>query len=75
MTLLRKMLITFSLKVKLANNAYKLNNSDINILFKDNITMHLITAADKSTISALSNIIKSISIYPKDFQIEVTLQA
>ena len=60
----------FFLEGEITNNAYKLNNSDINILFKDNITKNLITAADKSTISALSNTVKKyFYCYPKDFQI------
>ena len=48
----------FFLEGEITNNAYKLNDSDINILFKDNITKDLMSAADKSTISALCKTVK-----------------
>lgn len=48
----------FFLEGEITNNAYKLNDSDINILFKDNIIKDLMGAADKSTISALCKTVK-----------------
>lgn len=48
----------FFLEGEITNNAYKLNDSDINILFKDNLIKDLMGAADKSTISALSKTVK-----------------
>lgn len=48
----------FFLEGEITNNAYKLNDSDINILFKDNLIKDLIEAADKSTISALCKTVK-----------------
>jgi len=48
----------FVLEGEITNNAYKLNDSDINILFKDNIIKDLMGAADKSTISALCKTVK-----------------
>ena len=52
---------------EITNNAYKLNDSDINILFKDNQIKDLIGAADKSTISALCKTVKKyFYCYPKN---------
>ena len=48
----------FFLEGVITNNAYKLNDSDINILFKDNLIKDLIAAADKSTISTLCKTVK-----------------
>ena len=48
----------FFLEGEITNNAYKLNDSDINILFKDNLIKDLMGAADKSTISALCKTVK-----------------
>ena len=48
----------FVLEGEITNNAYKLNDSDINILFKDNLIKDLMGAADKSTISALCKTVK-----------------
>lgn len=48
----------FFLEGEITNNAYKLNDSDINILFKDNLIKDLMSAADKSTISALCKTVK-----------------
>jgi len=48
----------FFLEGEITNNAYKLNDSDINILFKDNLIKDLLGAADKSTISALCKTVK-----------------
>ncbi len=48
----------FFLEGEITNNAYKLNDSDINILFKDNQIKDLMSAADKSTISALCKTVK-----------------
>lgn len=57
----------FLLEGEITNNAYKLNDSDINILFKDNLIKDLISAADKSTISALCNTVKKyFYCYPKN---------
>ena len=50
----------FFLEGEITNNAYKLNDSDINILFKDNLIKELMGAADKSTISALCKTVKNI---------------
>ena len=57
----------FFLEGVITNNAYKLNDSDINILFKDNLIKDLIAAADKSTISALCKTVKKyFYCYPKN---------
>ena len=48
----------FFLEGEITNNAYKLNDSDINILFKDNLIKDLMGAADKSTISVLCKTVK-----------------
>lgn len=48
----------FFLEGEITNSAYKLNDSDIHILFKQNQIKDLIDAADKSTISALCNTVK-----------------
>tara|TARA_B100000513_G_scaffold173657_1_gene89892 strand:- start:2288 stop:3517 length:1230 start_codon:yes stop_codon:yes gene_type:complete len=57
----------FFLEGVITNNAYKLNDSDINILFRDNIIKDLIGAADKSTISALCKTVKKyFYCYPKN---------
>ena len=53
-----QMLITFFLEGEITNSAYKLNDSDIHILFKQNQIKDLIDAADKSTISALCKTVK-----------------
>ena len=44
--------VNYFLEGEITNNAYKLNDSDINILFKDNLIKDLMGAADKSTISS-----------------------
>ena len=57
----------FFLEGEITNNAYKLNDSDINILFKDNLIKDLMGAADKSTISALCKTVKKyFYCYPKN---------
>ena len=57
----------FFLEGVITNNAYKLNDSDINILFRDNIIKDLIGAADKPTISALCKTVKKyFYCYPKN---------
>ena len=57
----------FFLEGVITNNAYKLNDSDINILFKDNLIKDLIAAADKSTISTLCKTVKKyFYCYPKN---------
>ena len=57
----------FFLEGVITNNAYKLNDSDIYILFKDNLIKDLIGAADKSTISALCTTVKKyFYCYPKN---------
>jgi HD superfamily phosphohydrolase len=57
----------FFLEGEITNNAYKLNDSDINILFKDNITKDLMEAADKSTVSALCKTVKKyFYCFPKN---------
>jgi HD superfamily phosphohydrolase len=57
----------FFLEGEITNNAYKLNDSDINILFKNNITKDLMGAADKSTISALCKTVKKyFYCFPKN---------
>jgi HD superfamily phosphohydrolase len=57
----------FFLEGEITNNAYKLNDSDINILFKNNITKNLMGAADKSTISALCKTVKKyFYCFPKN---------
>tara|TARA_B100001057_G_scaffold331202_1_gene331505 strand:+ start:1198 stop:2430 length:1233 start_codon:yes stop_codon:yes gene_type:complete len=48
----------FFLEGEITNKAYKLNDSDINILLKDNLIKDLMGAADKSTISALCKTVK-----------------
>ena len=48
----------FFLEGEITNNAYKLNDSDIHILFKDNLIKDLMRAADKSTISTLCKTVK-----------------
>ena len=55
---------------EITNNAYKLNDSEINILFKNNISKNLMEAVDKSTISALCKTVKKyFYCYPKNCQI------
>ena len=57
----------FFLEGEITNSAYKLNDSDIHILFKQNQIKDLIDAADKSTISALCNTVKKkFYCYPKN---------
>ena len=57
----------FFLEGEITNSAYKLNDSDIHILFKDNQIKDLIDAADKSTISALCKTVKKyFYCYPKN---------
>ena len=57
----------FFLEGEITNNAYKLNDSDINILFKDNLIKDLMGAADKSTISTLCKTVKKyFYCYPKN---------
>ena len=57
----------FFLEGEITNNAYKLNDSDINILFKDNLIKDLMRAADKSTISTLCKTVKKyFYCYPKN---------
>ena len=50
----------FFLEGIITNNAYKLYDSEINILSKDNKIKDLIAAANKTTISALSKTTKKI---------------
>ncbi len=51
---------------QITNNTYKLNDSDINILYKNKTISDLISSADKSTISALTkNVKKYFYCYPK----------
>lgn len=65
----------FFLEGEITNNAYKLNDSDINILFKDNITKDLMIAVDKSTISALSKTVKKyFYCFPKDCKFDIHLK-
>jgi len=60
----------FFLSGKISNNTYKLNDSDINILDKNNSVKDLITAADQSTISALTKTVKKyFYCYPKSLLI------
>ena len=57
----------FFLDGEITNNAYKFNDSDINILFKDNLIKDLMGAADKSTISTLCKTGKKyFYCYPKN---------
>lgn len=52
---------------EITNSTYKLNDSDINILHKNKIISDLISSADKSTISALTNNVKKyFYCYPKN---------
>jgi len=48
----------FFLEGIITNNAYKLNDSEINILYKDNKIKDLIAAANKTTISALAKTVQ-----------------
>ena len=57
----------FFISGEITNSTYKLNNSDINIIFKDKSVDDLISSADKSTISALTkNVKKYFYCLPKD---------
>ncbi|MGC6469900.1 MAG: HD domain-containing protein [Flavobacteriales bacterium] len=52
---------------EITNSTYKLNDSDINILHKNKTISDLISSADKSTISALTNNVKKyFYCYPKN---------
>lgn len=52
---------------EITNSTYMLNDSEINILYKDKRVADLISAADKSTISALTkNVKKYFYCLPKD---------
>ena len=51
---------------EITNNAYKLNDSDINILFKDNQIKDLIGAADKRPFQHYVRQLKNIYCYPKN---------
>ena len=48
----------FFLEGIITNNAYKLNDSEINILYKDNKIKDLIAAANKTTISTLAKTVQ-----------------
>jgi hypothetical protein len=57
----------FFISGEITNSTYKLNDSDINIIYKDNRVADLISSADKSTISALTkNVKKYFYCLPKD---------
>ena len=57
----------FFISGEITNSTYKLNDSDINIIYKDKSIADLISSADKSTISALTkNVKKYFYCLPKD---------
>ena len=65
-TLLEDELDYYFITGQITNNTYKLNDSDIYILYKNKTISDLISSADKSTISALTkNVKKYFYCYPK----------
>ncbi len=60
----------FFISGEITNSTYRLNDSDINIIYKDKRVEDLISSADKSTISALTkNVKKYFYCLPKDLHI------
>ena len=54
---------------QISNDAYKLNDSDIKISFKDGSLLDISQASDQDAISAISKKVKKFFIcYPKDFK-------
>ena len=57
-------------KDSISNNAYSLNKSNINILYKDGSLKDIVEASDQLNISALSKSVKKhFFCYPKECKI------
>ena len=57
------------IECQISNDAYKLNDSDIKIFYKDGSLLDISKASDQDAISAISKKVKKFFIcYPKDFK-------